>query len=90
MEKAITRVEPAAKEMTTADINKTLTEEDWDLLIKNAPVVNFTKDKSIVNFSEENTKLWYIVKGSCRVELVKNGKKIVLCTMEKGEKYPFL
>jgi CRP-like cAMP-binding protein len=57
-----------------------LTEEDWNILLNGASQKVYNKDETILNANIRSTKLFQIVKGSCRVE-----KGTVLGKMETGE-----
>jgi len=57
------------KKSNPKDINTDLpTEEDWNLLLKRAELLNFSKNASILNEGDSGQRIYQIIKGSVRIE----------------------
>ncbi|PRP77326.1 hypothetical protein PROFUN_05571 [Planoprotostelium fungivorum] len=65
-----------------------LRSEDWDMILKGgAKSINVPKDGVIIHSGEQYQKIFQISRGVCRIEIEKEGEKIVLGHMREGETF---
>jgi len=65
----------------------TLTNVDWELIIKGARTITYTKDDVIIEEGQKYQRIYQINKGICRIEKIKNGKNVVLGHMGVEESF---
>eukprot|EP01114_Cavostelium_apophysatum_P011920 TRINITY_DN2649_c0_g1_i2.p1 TRINITY_DN2649_c0_g1~~TRINITY_DN2649_c0_g1_i2.p1 ORF type:complete len:1487 (-),score=443.17 TRINITY_DN2649_c0_g1_i2:51-4511(-) len=66
---------------------KVLPAEDWDLFLKGAKSLHVDKDGAVTTQGEVYQRIYQISRGHCRIEIVKEGQRIVVGKMGQGETF---
>ena len=69
------------------EIFNILNKKDWELLLQGAKTQSYNADQIIVSQSEQYQRIYQINKGTCRIEVEKDGQRRKLGVMKENETF---